>query len=604
MTSIVSQGPAVSKKQRDLRAELAAALNQPVGEVVLQFHSPDKANSNAAISSTQRLLATLRWPELHAIAESLSPQIPGERGQSYPSGLLLALAAWSLHVGSRDEMEARLREGTFWLGIRQVWFEETGDALPPTPPGSNHLDSFYGRARKLSGEGQGIDLALKHFRQGSLRLVRDLGGLDPEAKFDPLAPSWDNTIYGDGTYLNPNSSVRSIPVGVDAEGEMEWVHQNSRAKSTGPKARGPRIQKTLTASHEDGKEATAQGINFVHLMWRSPTTRERVVLDIAPAIGAESKTAIPMLHRFCDESAGGVHVVVWDMAAGLSAEKVTPSTGAVLITKKPGKAKQVQDRPTFKKLNAMFRLPHRKWLNEMEGSPEWERLTGSDRDKAEARHLDSLWRERALEETKQAGVTVRERSGGLQIRHSQISAPQLIDCDQDASPCLHLLAWEDGTLVEVREAGKDFTRVQVGIRTGISRELPALDSWLVSGTWQMDCEHGAWNAIAHWSAGTVPEDRYIENTLLGWTGDVVSELDGDLFRAKYGIRNDVESYHQYLMRHFRFDRANALHANDQWLDFLALGVMNNAVVLALHECTLQGVGNAPRPLVRSRQISA
>jgi len=604
MTSTLSKGPAVSKRQRELQAQLAKDLNQPVGEMLLRFHSPDRANSNAAISSTQRLFATLRWPELQAIAEPLSPQIAGERGQSYPSGLLLALAAWSLYLGSRDEVEARLREGTLWLAIQMIWHEQTGEALPQTPPGSNHLDTFYARARKLRGEGEGIHLALSHFRRGSIQLVRDLGGLDPDMTFDPLSPSWDNTIYGDGTYLNPNSSVRSIPIGVDAEGRVEWVHQNSRAKSTGPQAQGPRIQTVLTASHEDGKEATAQGINFVHLLWRSTTTRERVVLDIAPATGAESKTAIPMLHRLCDESEGGVHVIVWDMAAGLTAEKVTPSTGAVLITKKPGKAKQVQDRPTFEKLNEIFRLPHRKWLRKMEGSSEWERLTGTDREKAEARHLDSLWRDRAREEAKQAGVTVRERSGGMQIRYSQISAPQLIDCDQAASPCRHLMAWEDGTLVELKQDGKDFVRLQIGVRTGISRELPALESWLVSGTWRLNCAQGAWDAIAYWSADTVPEDRYVENTLLGWTGDVVSELDGDLFRAKYGIRNDVESYHQQLMRHFKFDRANALHANDQWLDFLALGVMNNAVVLALHERSVQGVGNAPRPLVRSRRSAA
>lgn len=593
--------PVIRKKQRELRGKLEEELLRPVGQVLLDFYAPATAVSNEAISSTQRLFAILRWPDLEVIAEPLSPQVPGRRGQIYPSGLLLALATWSLELGSRDEMEALLREGTLWLAIQTLWLERTGMALASNPPRANHVDVFYARARQLSREGQGLALALPIFRARSLELVRSLGGLDAHAPFDPLSNSWSNTIIGDGTYIRPNSGVKEVLTGISADGQAEFEYLGSRSGRGGKSTQGPRVQRVLTSAHEDGKEATATGINFVHLIWRSNKVRERVVLDISSAIGSEAATALPMVVRLCQESDGGVHSVIWDMALNEKAEKITPKTGAVLITKKSGKAGKVVNRPTKPNLVHSFAVPLATWRKQVTVTPEWKRLTAGDRMKSEEHFLDKLWRESAQSRTGQAGITVRERGNGLQIRSSEISAISSIDCDTQTLPCSHRLAWEDGTLVEVQEGGATFLRKQVAMRTGITRTQDSEGLWMISATWSLACGENSWNATAHWSSGAVPEERYIENIMTGWSGDVISELDGEVFHKVHGIRNDVESYHQWLMRRFKFDRANTLDANDQLLDLLAIAVGNNAVASALDAGTVKGMRNGPRPLVRSRQ---
>lgn len=593
-----------SKKQRELRGKLEEELLRPVGQVLLDFYAPATAVSNEAISSTQRLFAILRWPDLEAIAEPLSPQIPGRRGQIYPSGLLLALAAWSLELGSRDEMEALLREGTLWLAIQTLWLKRTGIALASNPPRANHVDVFYARARQLSKEGEGLALVMPIFRASSLELVRSLGGLDPDAHFDPLSGNWANTIIGDGTYIRPNSGVKEVITGVNENGEVEVEHLGSRSGRGGKNPQGPRVQRVLTSAHEDGKEATATGINFVHLLWRSEKVRERVVLDISSAIGSEAATALPMVVRLCQESGGGVHSVIWDMALNEKAEEITPRTGAVLITKKSGKAGNVINRPSKASLVDSFAKPLATWHEQVAHTPEWKRLTAGDRMKSKEHFLDKLWRESAKAKTGQAGITVRERGNGLQIRRSEIGAISSIDCDTQSLPCLHPLAWEDGTLVEVQESGATFLRKQVATRTGITRTQEFDGRWMISATWSLACGEKSWNAIAHWSSGAVQEERYIENIMTGWSGDVVSELDGEVFKLVHGIRNDVESFHQWLMRRFKFDRANTLDANDQLLDLLAIAVGNNAVVFALDAGTVQGVGNGPRLRVRSHQSAA
>ena len=602
MTSPLSKSPVASKTQHDRRQGLEIELAQSVGEALFNFHQPERATSNGAISDTEKLYATLRWPALLEIAEPLSPQIPGQRGQLYPSGLLLALAGWSLHLRSRDEVEAHLREGIRWVAIRKIWLDQTGEVLPANPPGANHIDVFYRRCRAYTRKGQGIHASMERFRAESIALARELGGLDPDAVFDPLSPHLNNTIYGDGTYINPNSSVKSLPVGVDENGEVERVYQNSRSKSTGPKAQGPRVQTVLTASHEDGKAETARGINFIHLLYRSTRIRERVVLDVSPSIGAESKTAIPMLLRLIQLCKGSVHTIVWDMATGLTAQKITPQSGAVLIQKKPGKPNMVEELPTILKLQEMFGPQYRRWLLSMQQTSEWKGLTRTDKQKAQAHHLTSLWQEQARSEVGIAGVTVRNRAGGLQVRRSDITSIQSVQCGIVGTKCPHWLAWEDGTLIEVQANGSNYIRKQVARRVGISRQYWPLNGWSIQGTWSLECEiHGSWKESAYWSASELTEDQYVASVLPGWTGDVVSEIEGELFYQKHGVRNDIESFHQLLKRSLKFDRANTLQAEDQWLDMISLAVSTNATTYALHHGKVNGVGKGPRELTRTYQ---
>jgi hypothetical protein len=165
-----------------------------------------------------------------------------------------------------------------------------------------------------------------------------------------------------------------------------------------------------------------------------------------------------------------------------------------------------------------------------------------------------------------------------------------------------VLAWEDGTLIEVQVNGSNYIRKQIARRVGISRQYSSLNGWSIQGTWSLECEiHGPWREVAYWSASELTEDQYVASVLPGWTGDVVSEIEGELFYQKHGVRNDIESFHQLLKRSLKFDRANTLHAEDQWLDLIALAVSTNATTHALHHGKVNGVGSGPRELTRTYQ---
>jgi hypothetical protein len=609
--TIVAKTGRYTKKDIN-RALLQERLAKPLVDVHSLFHQSERNISNDATGSIQRIFAILQWPALTRIANALAPQKEGTRGSIYPAGLLLALSCWAIEVGSRDEVEAQLRYKELWGDVQRIWFKQTSQVLPSTPPGVNHIDTFYARVRAYTESSQGMWDGMDQFRKEAIDQVRLLGGLNPYAPFDPISTSWNNRVYGDGTYVAPNSSVQRIPIYIDENGEVIFECLKSRATSTGKQAQGPRVQSVRTAAHKDGKETTATGINFVNFLWRSTTEGERVVVDVVPVFGWEGSVAIPMIIKLCEATDGAVHSVIWDMIIANRGDQVTPFTGAVLITKtktQPKKSKEdgkkigVEDRPTFEALTLTFKRELKAWRAGMKRTNVWKTLTDTDRNHSELHFLNDLWCEQALSRTSEPGVSVRVRSGGLQVRTSDIRNIGEVDCKQGVAPCMHTLAWEDGALVELVWNGKKWLRKQIGKIGGVTRQLGANNFWSITGCWNLQCDLGSWPATSTWDprqgTGTInPTD-----TISGWNGYVLSELDSELFRQVHGIRNDVESYHQWLARRLRFDRANTLNADDQWLDLLVMAITNNATTYGLHHGLISGVNQGERKVVRSQRSS-
>jgi hypothetical protein len=574
------------------------------------FHQSERKISNDAIGSIQRIFAILQWPALTRIADALAPQKEGTRGSVYPAGLLLALSCWAIEVGGRDEVEAQLRYNPLWSDVQAIWFRQTGQVLPPTPPGANHIDTFYARVRKLTEAGQGMVSGMEQFRKEAIDQVRLLGGLNPYAPFDPVSGSWMNRVYGDGTYLAPNSSVQRIAMGIDENGNAVFGYLGSRADIAGENARGPRVQILQTNAEEDGKQYTATGINVVNLLWRSTTEGERVVLDVVPVFGWEGSEAIPMIIRLCKAAGGAVHSIIWDMIIANTGDQITPVTGAVLITKtlpqtksskKSGKKIGVLNRPSRKALALTFKKDA--WHKEMKKANAWKGLTKTICSQSEFHFLDQLWREQAIRRTDEAGVTVRERAGGLQVRTSEIRNIVEVDCKQGVAPCMHTLAWEDGTLIELMWGEGIWLRKHIGKSSGVTRNLGANQRWSITGSWIMDCYLGPWQATSTWNPDDEAGTINLTDTISGWNGNVLSELDVEQFGQVHGLRNDVESYHQWLARKLRFDRANTLNANDQWLDMLVMAITNNATTYGLHHGLISGVNQGERKVVRSQRSS-
>jgi hypothetical protein len=356
------------------RALLQEQLAKPPVDVHSLFHQSERKISNDAIGSIQRIFAILQWPALTRIANALAPQKEGTRGSVYPAGLLLALCCWAIEVGSRDEVEAQLRYKELWDDVQRIWFKQTGQILPSTPPGANHIDTFYARIRAYTESGQRMWDGMDQFRKEAIDQVRLLSGLNPYAPFDPISGSWNNRVYGDGTYLAPNSSVQRIATGIDENGNTVFGYLGSRADIAGENARGPWVQTALTSADLDGKETTATGINFVNFLWRSTNERERVVLDVVLVFGWEGSEAIPMIIRLCKAAGGGVQTILWGMIIANTGKQITPVTGAVLITKtipqtksskKSGKKIGVLNRPSRKALALTFKKELSAWHKEM-----------------------------------------------------------------------------------------------------------------------------------------------------------------------------------------------------------------------------------------------
>lgn len=285
------------------------------------------------LTKAEEVKALLRYPALYELAAAIPRS---GRPTSYPPDLLVAVAAMARVYGSQNAALTELRGGQ-WSKVCK-WYRAavgTDVSLPNVPPTARVMDRFLTRLTAA-----GVTQVLQNaFTVTSAKVAVGFGLFADDGEPEYAHPDKRHVLLGDGTFYSPFSEVRREVVDPTAA-EPEYWYVNTRAKAGGR----PRYQAAATDASQDGK--ASRGIN--HVTVSTKVGKRPFVLAVDQAMGAEVRTAVPLLGEVQRVLGRGAHVVVWDRAiTGAQIGHLLRDHGLLVINKDVARATTPKDPAPF-----------------------------------------------------------------------------------------------------------------------------------------------------------------------------------------------------------------------------------------------------------------
>lgn len=517
-----------------------------------------------ALSHDEQIMALARFPGwldlVPAVIAALgTPQAGrGRRAHSDPGARLFVLAVARV-LGSTAEALKYLRTPGVWPRVVSNWSRLAAlQPLPAQPPTRDHVN--YLRSRM---DDEHVVAALSDaFTSAAVRQARRLGNLDPNATPDWTRVDTAHMIEGDGTIVEPFSSV--VQIADPTTGELiPW----------GSRARNPahaRVQKQVRAYGEDGK--TVSGIN--HISVRTPTASGSIVLGVATELGAEQWGLLAIIDRIAEYASTGVHTLAYDGAVTgwvvdyLFARHRIQALGKLKAHSKESALVQesVADRAAAGEINLQSSVTRRFLRNDV---------------MARMFHGD---------EPMPAGLSIypRPSAGATQAKydavHSTHIALRTTHHAGDGTSCTHELVMDDGALFTATRTPEDsrtlWKQAYLRCTATRARRVPG-GGWVRELDYAVPCPQGAFTYTSTWMPdrarhmpgfGTKsPSDR------LGWRLRPVPRREAELYGPVSTGRNTSESFNAWFKKTLpQQSRAAAITKTLQEVDFLMAGILWNS----------------------------
>lgn len=223
-----------------------------------------------------------------------------EYGRSeYPDQLLFLCLVCSCVTGSQRSSLRTMDSPDVWPKLLKSYNERAKVELAlPRPPSAKVLDLWV--RNRVANDPAFMEVIRTGLRDVAWGLAHQLGYLRPHTPFDFLEATGRNAVAGDGSYLDPASTVS---ITRDADGEHV---QGSRARSR------DRVRVQNRTTEPNTEKPDARGINNVIIS--VPTESGALWVNVDQALGAETTTAMALLEEITDGMPRALHTLLYDKA--------------------------------------------------------------------------------------------------------------------------------------------------------------------------------------------------------------------------------------------------------------------------------------------------